>query len=104
MLSSTRSAKRRSSSRAMPGPPRQTWYCSVSLRRKRTRATAPSGGAAAFGGRSAGGRAVGGRGRVWRPGRGGLLVQAGDERAGALHHRDERVVVDRAGGGHHDVL
>jgi hypothetical protein len=35
MLSSTRRAKRRSSSRASPGAPRQTWYCSVSLAKKR---------------------------------------------------------------------
>ena len=33
-------AKRRRSERAMPGAPMQTWYCSVSLRWKRTRAAA----------------------------------------------------------------
>ena len=80
MLSSTRSAKRRSSSRASPGAPRQTWYCSVSLAKKRRRAGWASGAAGSAGARPPT-RSI----------------------AGALDELDERVVVDRAGRRHHDV-
>ena len=40
IASSSDAAKRRRSEREMPGAPMQTWYCSVSLRWKRT----PGGG------------------------------------------------------------
>ena len=46
MASSTPSVKRRSSARAMPGPPKQMWYCSVSLAWKANRGSSsgsPSG-------------------------------------------------------------
>ena len=70
-LSSTRSAKRRSSSRARPGAPRHTWYCSVSLVTKRTVPAWGDGAAGACG-----------RDRAAALG------------AGAADHLDELVVVD----------
>src|SRR3954465_11338919 len=94
MLSRIRSAKRRSSSRAIPGAPRQTWYCSVSLATNRIRgASSPrgpgrGGGGPAGGGRPAG-RAGGGRGGARAPGGGG--------------EREERVGVARPGRGDDDV-
>jgi len=45
MPSSNDAAKRRRSDRAIPGAPRQTWYCSVSLCWKRR----PGGGICAIG-------------------------------------------------------
>ena len=74
-------AKRRSSSRGSPGAPRQTWYCSVSLRWKRTRGR----GAAGAGSGSGAARAA----------RAAAAACAGE--------LDDRVVVHRAGGGDDDV-
>src|SRR3954447_12738480 len=91
MLSRTRSAKRRSSSRAMPGAPRQTWYCSVSLAMNRMRGGAAGGAPGRAGGARAGGAAPRGR------------PLAGALDAGRAHEIDERVVVDRAGRRDDDV-
>ena len=60
IASSTRSAKRRSSSRAIAGPPSVRWYCSVSRTRKRV--------AGAGRARAARGAAGGGLARRRRPG------------------------------------
>ena len=76
IASSTRAAKRRSSSRGSPTPPRQTWTCSVSLRRKRT-----------VGGRAGGAPPA--------PGARSSRLEAAE---GALGELDDRVVVDGAGG------
>ncbi len=82
IVSSTRSAKRRSSWREMPGPPRQTWYCSVSLRSNLPPARAWK---------------AGGRRRSVR-----RAPRVEPDRP-LLGQRHELVVVDRSGGGDHDV-
>ena len=84
IVSSTRSAKRRSSWRESPGPPRQTWYCSVSLRSNRRLAL----GARGVSRRSCRRRGCSRRRRT--PARRPASTSC--------------VVVDRAGGGDHDVL
>src|SRR3954453_10555439 len=90
MVSSTRSTKRRSSARAIPGAPRQRWYCSVCFEWKRARGSRAAG--AGSGGEGAPrGRRLGGRGGT-----------AG-RREEALHERHELVVIEVPRGRHHQV-
>src|ERR1051326_6077588 len=95
MPSRSDAAKRRRSERAIPGAPRQTLYCSVSLRVKRR----PGGGAFTSGGRARGGRPVAG-GRAAAPPLGGPRLLG---RRGGWKKLGEPLVADVSGRRDHDV-